>query len=75
MYQRTIIDIITATAVLCVAVPAARVVAVSAPHARAASMARRVTACGVERWSVKTGTDRGHNIISGISPAKDSLKI
>jgi len=57
MHRRTIIDVITATAVLCVAFPAARVAAMSAPRPRAASMARRVTACGVERWSVKTGTD------------------
>ncbi len=57
MHRRTIIDIITAIAVLCVAVPASRVAAVSAPGPRVASMARRVTACGVERWSIKTGTD------------------
>jgi len=57
MHRRTIIDVITATAVLCVAFPAARVAAMAAPGPRVASMARRVTACGVERWSIKTGTD------------------
>jgi len=57
MHRRTIIVIITATTVLSVVVPAARVAAVSAPRARATSMSRRVTACGVERWSIKTGTD------------------
>ncbi len=57
MHRRTIIVIITATTVLSVVVPAARVAAVSAHRARATSMSRRVTACGVERWSIKTGTD------------------
>jgi len=57
MHRRTIIDVITAIAVLCVVLPAARVAAVAAPSPRVASMARHVTACGVERWSVKTGTD------------------
>lgn len=57
MHRRTIIDVITATAVLCIVFPAARVAAMAAPGPRVASMARRVTACGVERWSVKTGTD------------------
>jgi len=57
MHRRTIIAMITATTVLSVVVPAARVAAVPAPRARATSMSRRVTACGVERWSIKTGTD------------------
>ncbi len=57
MRRQAIIDVIIATAVLSVAFPAARVAAVSAPGPRVASTARRVTACGVERWSVKTGTD------------------
>ncbi len=57
MHRRTIIDVIIATAVLGVAFPAARGAAVSAPGPRVSSAARRVTACGVERWSVKTGTD------------------
>jgi len=57
MRRQAIIDVITATAVLCVAFPAPRIAAVSAFSPRAASAPTRVTACGVERWSIKTGTD------------------
>jgi hypothetical protein len=57
MPRNTVASAIAASVILAPGVPAPHVSATSARHAHAAGPADRVTACGVERWAVKTGMD------------------
>ncbi len=64
MYRRRLIDGITAAALLCLALPAARVAARPTHRPSAAVQPESDTGCGVERWSVKTGMDPDARLVN-----------
>jgi hypothetical protein len=55
---------LTASLILAFGVPAARAAHTNAHHAHAAGWPDQVTACGVERWAVKTGIDPDARLVT-----------
>jgi hypothetical protein len=62
--ERTIGYAITASAILALGVAVSGSASASARHAHHSGHAERVTACGVERWAVKTGIDPDARLVN-----------
>jgi hypothetical protein len=64
MQRKTAIYTLTAGVILALGVPAAPTLTAHTRLAHAARHADRVTACGVERWAVKTGMDPDARLVN-----------
>src|SRR5213082_2646985 len=64
MQRKSRVRVIAAGLILALGEPAAPVLATPSRHAHDARPADRVGACGVERWSVKTGMDGDAHLVN-----------